>query len=254
VAFEGLEPLPGTAVALFLDVDGTILDICEAPGAVRVPPGLPAIIESVAAALNGAFAFVSGRSIRDLDRLFAPLRLASAGQHGSEIRCAAGVDTLTMPAAPIDGEVLRRIEDAAQAHPAIEVENKGRTVAVHYRRAPAAGADLAPALRQAVAQSGKRLTLLPGNMVWEIRDRRYSKATAVRTLMRRKPFRGRTPVFVGDDVSDEDGFTAVEGLGGVALPVGTVHSARRRTAFAEPRDVREWLASLPARLAAGVQP
>jgi trehalose 6-phosphate phosphatase len=251
VTAEGLPPLPGTTVALFLDVDGTILDFSEAPAAVRVPSSLPGIVAAAAKALDGALAFVSGRSIRDLDRLFAPLRLPTAGQHGGEIRPSVGAPTRRMPTEPIGGVMLRRIEMAAHVHPAIEVENKGGTVAVHYRRAPGAAAQLEAALRRAVALDGTRLALMPGNMVWEIKDARYTKATAVELLMRREPFHGRTPLFVGDDITDEDGFMAVERLGGTALAVGAVHSARRRTAFAGPWQVREWLAALPRLLARG---
>jgi trehalose 6-phosphate phosphatase len=235
--------------ALFLDVDGTILDLHEVPSKVQVPADLIGVLGAAACTLDGALAFVSGRAIGDLDRLFAPLKVPAAGQHGAEIRPAAGRPVRKAPQASVDREVARRIEALALARPAIEVENKGLTLAVHYRRVPEAAAHLESEIRRVLTELRSPLSLMPGNMVWEIKDTRYTKATAVETLMRRKPFRGRVPIFVGDDVADEDGFAAAERFGGLALPVGRVHSPRRRAAFAEPKDVRDWLATIPRQLA-----
>jgi trehalose 6-phosphate phosphatase len=134
-----------------------------------------------------------------------------------------------------------KIAEIASALPGVQVEDKGQTVAVHYRRAPDVSAILKPKMQQLVASSGMELMLIHGRKVFEVRDARISKGTAVRDFMRMPPFAGRIPVFIGDDISDEDGFIAVESMGGTALAVGRIHRPRRETAFEAPRDVREWL-------------
>jgi trehalose 6-phosphate phosphatase len=236
-------------LALFLDVDGTLLDISCRPEDVLVPPELGPLLESAWQALEGAMALVSGRAIADLDRLFAPLRLPAAGQHGIELRLDPAGEAAVMPARPIDPILREAVETVARRHPGVELEDKGMTLAVHYRAAPHAGRCLARDLQQVLMQSGEGIALGRGKMVFELRDSGYSKADAVEAFLARPPFAGRLPVFVGDDITDEDGFEAVERHGGLAMPVGEVHrvSGRRRdrrSTFAEPADVRKWLATL----------
>jgi len=245
--------IPSRPWALFLDVDGTLLDISETPGGVTVPPGLTATLETVWHGLHGALAFVSGRTIADLDRLFAPLRLPAGGQHGSEIRLAADAPVESLVTAPIRESLRRQVSAVAAAFPGAEVEDKGRTIAVHYRRAPGAAEPLTQNLRRIVEANETPLILTHGRKVLELRDAGHSKATAVHEFMRHPAFQGRVPLFVGDDVTDEDGFRAVEQYGGTALAVGTVHRPRRATAFAGPADVRSWVTHLSKTLTGGVE-
>jgi trehalose 6-phosphate phosphatase len=245
--------IPSRPWALFLDVDGTLLDISDTPGGVSVPAGLTATLETVRRGLQGALAFVSGRTIADLDRLFTPLRLPAAGQHGSEIRLSPDAPVVSLATAPIREALRRDVAAIAAAFPGAEMEDKGRTIAVHYRRAPGAADALTHGLRRIVQSNETPLILTHGRKVLELRDAGHSKATAVHEFMRHPRFEGRVPLFVGDDITDEDGFIAAEQYGGTALAVGTVHRPRRETAFAGPADVRAWLTHLSKTLAAGVE-
>ena len=236
-------------LALFLDVDGTLLDISRRPEDVVVPSDLRPMLESTSEALEGALALVSGRSLDDLDRLFAPLRLPASGQHGIELRLEPEGETAVMPARPVDAALREAVEALALAHLGVEIEDKGMSLAVHYRAAPQLGGPLARDLRRLLARRGAEIALCRGKMVFELRDARYTKASAVEAFLARPPFAGRLPVFVGDDITDEDGFEAVERHGGIAMPVGEVHrqsgrTPMRRSTFAEPADVRKWLATL----------
>jgi trehalose 6-phosphate phosphatase len=238
-------------VALFLDVDGTLLDIGPGPSEVLVPRELVATLESAGRGLGGALALVSGRAIADLDRLFMPLRVAAAGQHGIELRLAPEGMIEAMPAAAPDAGLRSAVRELAASHPGVRVEDKGRSLAVHFRDAPRCGDVLSRALEVLLAESPGWLALRHGKMVLELRDRRFSKASAVEEFLRHPPFAGRLPVFVGDDVTDEDGFAAVERHGGIAMPVGEASSpftgaalaGLRRSTFAGPADVRSWLAT-----------
>ena len=236
--------------ALFLDVDGTLLDIAETPSTVRVPPGLTRALNNVADSLDGALALISGRLIEDLDRLFKPLHLPAAGLHGAEIRRSAGGATEHLDCAPIAPALREAINGLVEAHRGVRLEDKGHALALHYRARPAAGPLLTHALAQLIDRHGAGLSLLSGKMVLELRDIRHSKASAVSAFMAVQPFAGRRPIFLGDDRTDEDGFTAVERSGGLALPVGRRYEGRE-PAFANPAEVRNWLNELPGRLRAG---
>ena len=231
-------------LALFLDVDGTLLDICLRPEDVVVPAELRSTLESAYQALDGALALVSGRAIRDLDRLFAPLRLPAAGQHGSELRLESAGEIRAIASRGVGQALSEAVATLASKHPGVEIEDKGLTLAVHYRAAPLAGSLLARALGGLVARLGQGLALCRGKMVFELRDARLTKASAVEAFLRHPPFNGRLPVFIGDDRTDEDGFEAVERYGGIAMPVGAARKGARRSTFAKPADVREWLATL----------
>ena len=242
-------------LALFLDVDGTLLDIAQRPEEVAVPEDLGALLQSAWQALEGAMALVSGRAIGDLDRLFAPLRLPAAGQHGIELRLEPDGEAAIMQACPVDAALKSAVEALALKRPGVEVEDKGMTLAVHYRGAPRSGGLLARDLRRLLDREGEGIALCRGKMVLELRDGRFTKAGAVEAFMQRPPFAGRLPVFIGDDITDEDGFDAVERHGGIAMPVGEAHQGvghrrDRRSTFAGPADVRSWLATLTPPLAA----
>jgi trehalose 6-phosphate phosphatase len=231
--------------ALFLDVDGTLIDLAESPNAVIVPDGLPAALKRASDCLGGALALVSGRPIDDLDRLFHPLVLPAAGVHGLELRVEEGPVKTVRP--PLTDRCREKLAAAAHGFPGVLVENKEGAVALHYRREPQACDELRRRIELALRdEECANLTLRPGKMVWEIRHAGVDKGDAVDVFMERPPFAGRIPVFVGDDDTDADGFAAAQRLGGIAVPVG--HEPSDGPGFAVPADVRLWLSGLPERL------
>jgi len=234
-------------LALFLDVDGTLLDISRRPDEVLIPGDLPALLGAASTVLEGALALVSGRAIGDLDRLFAPLRLPAAGQHGTELRLDPGAEPARMPARPLSPALRKAAGAIAAAHPGVWLEDKGLTLALHFRESPAAGPPLRRALQRLVGES-EGIALCRGKMVYELRDARITKGAAVEAFLEHPSFRNRLPIFIGDDVTDEDGFAAVERHGGIAMPVGDLAEgsphADRCATFAGPAEVRRWLATL----------
>lgn len=231
--------------ALFLDLDGTLIDIADAPDGVSVPADLPPLLDRLSHLLGGALALVSGRPISDIDRLFSPYRFAAAGLHGLQLRLPGG-QTASDEATDVDA-LRARARDLVAALPGTVLEDKGGTLALHYRGAPRHG----EALRQgALALIAKRpdLSLLSGKMVLEIKPRGIAKGKAVKKLASLAPFAGRTPIFVGDDVTDRDGFKAVRELGGRAVLVGDPKMAAACLVLADPDAVRAWLARLAGRL------
>jgi trehalose 6-phosphate phosphatase len=233
--------------ALFLDVDGTLLDIAETPFAVVVPRQVLVLLSMLHAALDGAVALASGRSIETIDRLFRPLHMPAAGQHGLELRGADGI--VTRP--PIEGSALERVRErlsgAESEIPGLLIEDKGDSVAVHYRRAPSRELEVEKRVADAV-QDVDSLELIPGKKVIEIRPRGSGKDKVVEAFMAEAPFRGRVPVFVGDDRTDEDGFAAVNRLGGHSIRVGADGPSAARYRLASPGAVRDWLARAAAQI------
>ncbi len=228
-------PPPGRA-AFLLDVDGTLLDIAPTPEAVVVAPGLAADLAGLRERVGGALAVVTGRPIAQIDALLPGVPHAVAGEHGGAIRHAPGEAPRTAALAAIPDawrETARRI---AAAHPGARVEEKQRGVVLHYRAAPEHGPSLHAALLALVAPSGGAFHLLGAKMAWEVRPAGADKGSAVRALMALPPFAGRLPVFVGDDVTDEDGIAAAIALGGVGLRVPE--------AFGGPEGVRAWIGGL----------
>jgi trehalose 6-phosphate phosphatase len=228
------------AGAFFLDVDGTLLGIAATPDAVSVEPGVRELLSRLAEASGGAVALISGRAIEALDRLFAPLRLPAAGQHGAERRDAGGgIHLHELHAAGLAG--ARRAAGAlARDHPGVLLEDKGRSLAVHFRQAPAAEAGLRAGLEAVVAASEGELALQPGKMVFEVKPAGRDKGTAISEFMAEAPFRGRYPVFIGDDITDEYGFAVVNGLGGLSVKVGDGATCARAR-LAGVGEVRDWL-------------
>jgi trehalose 6-phosphate phosphatase len=229
---------------LFLDVDGTLIELTDSPLATYADPGLKTLLSAVAERLGGALALVSGRSIHYLDSLFAPLRLPAAGLHGVERRKASGMlhgasfnDTQLDPARVAIAELV-------QAHPGTSSEDKGRTIAVHFRMAPQAEAGVREALIAIARPLGSNYHIQEGNMVLEIKPRGFTKATAIKAFMTEPPFSGRKPVFVGDDLTDQDGFRMVEDQGGISVAVGD--RVRGQYCVESAADVRIWLEGIAA--------
>jgi len=228
-------------IALFLDVDGTLLEIASTPDAVRVPASLRNTLDLAAAREKGALAVISGRSISELDRLFAPRLFPAAGQHGFERRDAAG--RLTRPT--LDGKLLEPAREALAGlqllHKGLLLEDKGAALAMHYRLAP----KCEPVVREVMAELAAPLAglfvLRSGKCVLELTPAGYSKRTAVEAFMLEPPFAGRTPVFIGDDVTDEDGFAAVNEMGGYSIQVGNARASAARYHFGSVSAVAAWL-------------
>jgi trehalose 6-phosphate phosphatase len=234
-------------VALLLDIDGTLLDLAPTPSEVSVPPALRQTLAGLLVRTGGALALVSGRPLAGLDLLFAPLELPAIGGHGVELRPAAGVPAEPARTRDLDPRLQRKLAAIAGIGSGVLIEDKGYSLAVHYRLAP----DKGEAVREMVAAVCASfpelpLEILPGKAVVEVKPRGVDKATAVAELMRIAPFAGRRPVFVGDDVTDERVFPILPPLSGIGFSVG------RRIDGADgwfdgPADVRAWLDGLLAR-------
>jgi trehalose 6-phosphate phosphatase len=226
---------PLERAALLLDLDGTLLDIAARPDAVVVPAGLPATLRALRRLVDDAVAVVTGRPIETVEALLGDAVFAVAGEHGGAIRHRPGapVERPELPSPP--SVWLIEAERLALAHPGTLLEHKARGFSLHYRAAPLAGEPLREALLGLLAGSAQ-FELLPAHMLWEVRPRGADKGKAVIDLMDRPPFSGRLPVFVGDDVTDEDGIGAAAAMGGVGLRV--------QDAFGDAAGVRAWLAAI----------
>jgi trehalose 6-phosphate phosphatase len=231
-------------IALLLDIDGTLLDLMPTPREVWVPPGLATTLNGLVAATSGALALVSGRSLNDIDLIFAPARFPAVGGHGAEMRLSAD-DEAAAPLAPLlDRELKRRLAAIARISPGILLEDKGYSLALHYRLAPEAkeAIETAIALIRADMPS-ESVEVLPGKCVFEIKPAGFTKANGVRALMQHAPFAGRRPLFIGDDVTDESVFAIMPEIQGLAFSVGR-RAKGVNGHFDAPCDVREFLAQL----------
>jgi trehalose 6-phosphate phosphatase len=230
--------------AFLFDIDGTLLDLAPTPREVWVPPGLGETLSRLRDRTSGALALVSGRSLNDIDLIFAPEIFPAVGGHGAELRISVDSEAVATHAPPMDKELKRRLAAIAKLSPGILLEDKGYSLALHYRLAPHAEKAIYEAvslIRNELPEA--QIEVLPGKCVCEIKQYGFDKATGVRELMTHEPFCGRRPVFIGDDVTDESVFAIMPALGGIAFSVG-----RRAPGvaghFDEPQDVRAWLARL----------
>ncbi len=225
--------------ALFLDFDGTLAELAPTPDAVRTAPGLLDSLAALSGSLGGALAIVSGRSLADLDRLLAPMRPAVAAEHGAVLRLADG--RMHCAEAPDLSEALRAGAELARAHPAVVLERKTMSVALHFRGAPQLAQSCIDAMA-ATIEDRPELELLHGKCLVEVRRAGIDKGRAIAALMSSPPFAGRQPIFAGDDVTDEAGFSFVQQSGGVAIKVGDGDTVARH-ACESPEALRGWLAS-----------
>jgi trehalose 6-phosphate phosphatase len=231
-------------IAILLDIDGTLLDVMPTPREVWVPPGLSKALNGLLQKTSGALALVSGRSLNDIDLIFAPDQFPAIGGHGAEMRLNPEGDSAVPHAPPLDKELKRRLATIAKLSPGILLEDKGYSLALHYRLAPHAEKAIYEAVSLIRADlPNAPIEVLPGKFVCEIKHSGFSKATGVRELMTLEPFKGRKPLFIGDDVTDETVFAIMPDFDGVAFSVG-----RRAQGvaghFDTPGDVREFLARL----------
>ena len=230
--------------AILLDIDGTLVDLAPTPREVWVAPGLAKTLNRLLQRTSGALALVSGRSLNDIDLIFAPEQFPAVGGHGAEMRLSTDSEAVASHAPPMDRELKLRLAAIAKLSPGILLEDKGYSLALHYRLAPHAEKAIYEAVSLIRADlPNAPIEVLPGKCVCEIKHSGFNKATGVRELMTHEPFKGRYPIFIGDDVTDEAVFGIMPDLGGLAFSVG-----RRAQGvaghFDEPRDVREWLAQL----------
>jgi len=234
-------PVPGADWAYFVDIDGTLVDFVTRPAHVEMDAELRDLIQRLYRAAGNAVALISGRSIRDVDRLFPQERLPVAGQHGTERRDSGGrVSQHPFPVEILVVARARLIEIAAR-HPGLWLEDKELSLALHYRGAPALAADAQRLMAEVQAEAGPAFCLLAGKGIVELKPAGRDKGMAVQEFMQEEPFRGRVPVFVGDDVTDEYGFKMVNQLGGHSVKVGPGETDARWR-LRDVRAVRAWLA------------
>ena len=230
--------------AVLLDIDGTLLDFAPTPREVWVPPGLAKTLHRLLQRTNGALALVSGRSLNDIDLIFAPDTFPAVGGHGAEMRIDPDSEAVAAHAPPMDKELKRRLAAIARLSPGILLEDKGYSLALHYRLAPHAEKAIYEAVSLIRADlPNAPIEVLPGKSVCEIKHSGFTKASGVLELMTHEPFKGRRPFFIGDDVTDETVFAIMPDLDGLSFSVG-----RRAKGvaghFDAPSDVREFLAHL----------
>lgn len=230
--------------ALLLDIDGTLLDIAARPDAVQVPERLLANLARILEHLDGALALVSGRPIQTIDELFSPLTLPAIGCHGAELRPKPGLHDVLVLAPPLSVSLRARMDAIAARYPGVSVEDKVYSLALHYRNVP----HLADALRDSVQAIRREappgtVDVLAGKCVFEIKPAGIDKGTGLRTLMGHASFRGRRPIFLGDDVTDESAFAVLPEFDGVGIAVGK-EMPGAVLAFQDPTEVRAWLANI----------
>lgn len=226
---------PIARAALLLDLDGTLLDLAPTPDTVIVPEGLVEALLRLRTRLDEALAVVTGRPIAQIDALLPGIPTAVAGEHGGAIRHApdAGIVRIDLPDAPEEWRMMA--EATVAVHPGAMVEHKRRGFVFHFRAVPESGPALLVAANAIIAPDAGRFQVMQAAMAWEIRPRGADKGSAVVSLMQHAPFAGRLPVFIGDDVTDEDGMRAAATLGGAGLRVDEW--------FGTPTGVRAWLRS-----------
>lgn len=230
-----LPRLPDRA-ALMLDFDGTLIDLAATPSAVVIPPSLPDTLRAVRDCLDGAVALVTGRPLRDIDGFLGDAPYAVAAEHGAVFRHAPGAapERPALPSAPAAWR--EQAQRVAAGYPGALFEPKESGFVLHYRGAPEAGPAFRQALLSIVGEHEDEFVVMPAHMAWEVKPRGADKGRAVERLMGRPPFAGRVPVYVGDDVTDEDGIRAARRAGGLGFKVQDV--------FKDPSGVRAWLKGL----------
>ena len=241
---SGATPPPALdrSSALFLDIDGTLVEIAPRPELVQVPPGLPGLLARIAAEREDALALISGRPLEQIDRLFQPWRGAAAGTHGIERRRADGtVDRVldSASAAALDS-IRPKFAALAADDERLVYEDKAGTLTLHYRAAPEREPEIC-AYVAALQRAAPDLRLIRGKMVVELQPSTVNKGLAIAAFLRETPFLGRRPVFVGDDTTDEDGFAEIRRQGGIGVRVGPVRATAATHSLPSVAAVLAWL-------------
>jgi trehalose 6-phosphate phosphatase len=238
---------PASEWALFLDVDGTLLHLSQTPDGVNRSDRVCQILEEVMACLGGALALVSGRTIQNLDELFVPHRFPVAGLHGLERRDAEGV-VHSHPESQMLEALRPPLTEIANTHEGVLLEDKSRALAIHYRQAPDKAAEIKTFVENLVQPLAHELHVIHGKMVSEIKPWHADKGSAISDFMKETPFMGRIPVFIGDDITDEDGFAFVNQMNGYSVRVGDGVETTARYSIENVDQVIAWLESWPSSL------
>lgn len=234
---------------MFLDVDGTLIEIADRPDAAHLPKKLTGLLRALHDDLNGALALVSGRALAAIDRLSGIPMLPAAGLHGLERRGADGIIHRQGMPEVLDG-ARAALNEFAHDRPGVLIEDKGAAIALHFRRAPEYR-DEAHAFVRSMVATNDRLAMVPGKMVFEVKTAGTDKGMAVAAFMTEAPFAGRVPIYVGDDVTDEDAFAQVNRMGGHSIRVGDEAPTAARGRLADVTAVGRWLEAVRAACAAG---
>jgi trehalose 6-phosphate phosphatase len=230
--------------AVFIDLDGTLIELAPRPDLINVPAGLPQQLRDLSTFLEGALAILSGRSVVAVEDMLGPVPIILCGVHGAELKEPG--KPIQYLGQPVPSALRSGIEALAIRWPALLVEDKGQAMAVHIRQSPDLATDVAAALDALVSHLGPDHQVMRGDAVFEVKPKALSKGTALRQLMLRPDFATRRPVFLGDDTTDEDGFIAAAALGGDAIAVGLRHSATAKWRLASPLAARQWLRDFAA--------
>ena len=214
---ENLPPVGENSV-FFFDFDGTLVEIASRPDLVRVEPRVRDLLRALDDRFGGAVAVVTGRPLDAVDGFLAPLVLPTAAEHGSLRRDASGRMHADDSGAEAVEAAHRLLKPLADANPGLILERKSSSVALHYRQSPDLAAACAAAVEEVVAKN-PNLVILPGKMVFELKPKGVDKGVAVRAFLEEAPFKGRTPIFAGDDVTDEHAFAVVNALGGITIKI-----------------------------------
>lgn len=231
------------SLALFLDFDGTLVEISAAPDAIDVPARLPELLKLLSLRLEGRLAILTGRPIDSIDRFLSPFRCIVAGAHGAELRLDPS-QSVVLDAPPIASAVIDSVRDAIRPYKFVTLEVKRTSIAVHYRLCPDVEIPLRRALEEIVAAGLDDLVVFPGRKVFEIIPRSVSKGAALERILTLPNFRDCCPVAIGDDLTDVSAIETANSLGGVGLSVGGEFFPSERANFSGPSDLRNWLETL----------
>jgi trehalose 6-phosphate phosphatase len=231
-------------MALFLDIDGTLIDFADRPDGVIVDIALPPLLHALHHRLDGALAPLSGRPLHEIDALLGLPPAAAAGVHGAELRDASGRMLVTTHDSARMAALRERARTLLASHSGVQVEAKPDALSLHYRNAPEAAASVRAVARILLREAGADYALQPGDQVMELKPAGVDKGAAIAALMRSPPFSNRTPWVLGDDLTDEHAFALVNAHNGISVIVGVRRPTAARYALADPRAVRTWLAML----------
>ncbi len=233
-------PINASDAALFLDVDGTLLDIREHPGDVEADDELVRVLIEARERLSGALALITGRAIDDVDRIFAPETFATAGAHGAELRATAEGEAAT-DVDRLPDDAMNRLKEFAARDPGLLLEEKHGGASLHFRRAPELESDCREFVTDLLDSLGDNYRLIAGKMVFELAPASHHKGAAIESFLENAPFTDRTPIFAGDDVTDEDGFRTVNARGGISILVGDTRPSEATYYLQDTSAVRDWL-------------
>ena len=245
---ETMLPRPQPDWAVFLDFDGSIVELADSPELVHVDSALRRLLNDLQTALEGALAIVSGRPLSQIDHYLSPPLHAAAGLHGLERRAVDGTVTrLAFRDARLD-DIKQKLVSFAQDRRGVFVEDKDYILALHFRQAPHRRAECQRAVAVTVGAALDGIEVLEGKMVFEIRPSGIDKGDTIAKFLNEPPFAGRRPVFCGDDATDEHGFAVVNACGGVSVHVGEGVGTAAGWRVGSVAELRRWLATIPRAL------